>query len=591
MSAISEFHERSFAKLIAEVPEFPLELGIREVAGNRLAMNAFADYSQSGAENRMQGMERSLAELRAFPIDEQTPEERLTTRVFEFFLEYANEGPLLGVRGRDFAEHDQPARPAAGIQTQLPVLLANLHSVADETDAEDYMERLSQLPTVFADLVDGLERREANRNVLPRALLTKTLEEISSFLATDARKSLLHMSLAEKLEAVDDISDGARRSLLDRSEEEIRNSLYPAYSKLETFLTSQLERAPETLGVHRLPDGDAYYDFCLKSATTTNASAEEIHTLGLHELASIEGRLDTAFRDIGYGSGSLIARCQALDNDPKFRQPDTPETRTRMLDDLTKIIATTESQIGTIFDRLPRSPVVVEPTPAFAENSRHHCYQPPASDGSRPGIFELNLSVALAESMLDTTTVCYHETFPGHHLQLALAQELEGLPAVRRMVTFDSYIEGWAKYAETIPWEHGFNSDPLWNVARMRRELVSTANLVLDTGIHQKGWTRDEGMRFFAEQTGSSTEFSEAMVDRIAGNPGQTCSYKIGMLKFLGLRDRMRDRLGDEFHIRQFHTAVLKHGSLPLAILEEVVDKAMTAIAEVDHGQTPRTRD
>ena len=217
---------------------------------------------------------------------------------------------------------------------------------------------------------------------------------------------------------------------------------------------------------------------------------------------------------------------------------------------------------------------------AFAEQGLHHTYKPPAQDGSRPGIFEVNVSDALEDSTLDTLTVCYHEALPGHHLQLAIAQELEGLPALRRMVTFDAYIEGWAKYAETLPWEHGWNRDPYWNLARMRRELVSTANLALDTGIHHKGWTRDEGLRFFEERTGSSAEFTAAIVDRIAATPAQTCSYKIGMLAFFRLRDRMRRALGDGFDIRRFHDTVLEHGSLPLEVLEDVVGSVITAVGE-----------
>jgi uncharacterized protein (DUF885 family) len=577
VQSIDRFHESAFAELILEVPELPLELGVSEVGGLPVPTDSFTDYSEEAAERRRNRMVETLAALRAFPLDRQTPQQRLTSRVFEFFLEYASEGALLGVRGHAFALEDQPLRPGFGVQTQLPILLAALHPVNDRRGAEDYLCRLSRFPGLFGQLLEGLRLREARQNVLPRALLAKTLDELRGFVASPACENPLYTSLAHKLGESRGLGGDAGQGLLERAEREIERSVYPAYARLGAFLEDQLERAPEQPGLCRLPDGEAYYDFLLKSATTVETGAEEVHQLGLRELAGLEARLDAAFAGLGHGEGSVAERCRALDEDPRFRRPRSQGERARIIDDLRKTIADAEARLGAIFGRLPRAGVVAEPVPGFCEENRHHGYKPPARDGSRPGVFEVNVSSALEDSTLDTLTVCYHEAIPGHHLQFSIAQELEGLPALRRMITFDAYIEGWAKYAETLPWEHGWSRDPYWNLARMRRELVSTANLALDTGIHHKGWTRDEGLRFFMERTGSSAEFSAHIVDRIAGDPAQTCSYKIGMLAFLELRERMREAFGDDFDLRRFHDAVLENGSLPIGILGDVVDEAISA--------------
>jgi uncharacterized protein (DUF885 family) len=579
------FYERAFAEMIVAAPELALALGVDDVGGRAVPLDSFGDYSDAGGEQRMQRMHETLAALRALPAAGQSRQERLTGRVFEFFLEYAYDCGLVGTRGEALLLAEQPLQPGTGLHVQLPVLLANLHPITCRNDANAYIRRLSLFPRVFADLIESLERRASQGNLMPRVLMQKTLGELRELVAIAPETNPLCSSFASRLADVPAISADAP-GLLERVEREIRRSALPAFARVIAFLEQKLDEAPEQIGLCRLPEGEACYDFLLRAATTTPHSAKEIHAIGLQEMGALESRLDVAFREQGRREGSVADRCRALDTDARFLPARDDRVPARLMDGMRDIIAASEVGIRPLFDRLPRARVELRPVPDFAEQSRHHTYQPPAVDGTRPGILEVNLSAAVDESMLDLRTLCYHEAWPGHHLQLSLAQELDGLPSLRRMVTFDAYIEGWAKYAETIPWTHGIDRDPNWNLARMRRELISTANLVLDSGVHDLGWSRDDAIRFSRERTGASPEFSEAMVDRIAGNPGQTSSYKVGMRTFFELHDRMRDALGSDFDIRVFHDSVLANGSLPLAVLEEQVAESI-AHAQAGSAQRP----
>jgi uncharacterized protein (DUF885 family) len=211
--------------------------------------------------------------------------------------------------------------------------------------------------------------------------------------------------------------------------------------------------------------------------------------------------------------------------------------------------------------------------PLFAEANRNQSYQPPSLDGSRDGFLELNVGQLLDQADFELPILVYHEVFPGHHLQISLAQEAEALPALRRITTFDAYTEGWAKYAETIPLEYGMSQDPMLDLARMRRELISTINLALDTGIHHKRWSESRAVTFFKDHSGMNNPFAHYIVRRSASVPAQLCSYKIGMMKMLELRHRMESALGEQFDIRDFHHSVLSRGALPLDVLDKAVNQ------------------
>jgi len=236
------------------------------------------------------------------------------------------------------------------------------------------------------------------------------------------------------------------------------------------------------------------------------------------------------------------------------------------------------SKIRSLFRWLPDAPVLMDPVPPFSEDVRHTMYLPSAADGSRPACMVINLRDVAADSELDLPTLLYHELFPGHHVQFSYAQQLTGLPTFRRTITFDAYTEGWAKYAERLPCEHGFNCDPLWHAMRLRRELLSTANLVLDTGIHSRRWSLDHAADYLCGTTGCAPAFARSIALRSASVPAQLCAYKIGMLKVIELKERFARIRGALFDIRDFHSAMLESGALPLRVLEGVIESAAHAV-------------
>ena len=253
-------------------------------------------------------------------------------------------------------------------------------------------------------------------------------------------------------------------------------------------------------------------------------------------------------------------------------------TREQLLSGIHAITRQAEQQLLPLFGIRPRASLEVRAVPETQEGNRHTAYVPPAPDGSRTGAFEVNLRQLRDSCRYDDFTLVYHEAIPGHHLQLTVAQERERAPAFRRALVHDGYIEGWAKYAEMLPALEGINSDPLWDLARRRSELYSTANLVLDTSIHVHRWVRDQGVQFFAENTGCTHEFAAAIVDRVTARPAQACAYKLGMKAVTEARQRMARALGSQFDLPRFHDFVLEQGSLPLTVFERrVADAARVA--------------
>jgi uncharacterized protein (DUF885 family) len=320
-----------------------------------------------------------------------------------------------------------------------------------------------------------------------------------------------------------------------------------------------------------LPDGAAYYAFLLKGATTTTLSADEIHTLGLEHVALMHRQIDAQFDELGYDAAPIAERYRQLERSRAALLPDPATNRAALLNEARAIHTQILAHLPDWFANIPHARSVLEPVPAFAEQSRNHTYHPPASDGSRPGVFELNLKHLLLAPDRNLATLVYHELVPGHHLQLSLALENSELPLLRRIITFDAYIEGWAKYAETLPGLQGISHDDVQRLLTLRAELISTVNLVLDTGIHAKRWPREHAIDYFQQQTGMPAAFATYVVHRSAAVPAQLCSYKIGLLKMRELRARQERMLGARFDLKQFHDLILRNGALPLALLDEIL--------------------
>ena len=322
-----------------------------------------------------------------------------------------------------------------------------------------------------------------------------------------------------------------------------------------------------------MPDGDAYYAWCVRSHTTTDMTPEQVHSLGLSEVARISAEMDGILRAQGLTEGSIGERVQQLARQPEQIYPNTPEGKSAMIAGYQAILDDINGKLGDSFNRRPKLGVEVKAVPEFSEKTAPGAYyQGGAFDGSRPGVFYANLRDTSETPKFAMRTLAYHEGIPGHHFQITIAQELQGVPFFRRVLPFTAYSEGWALYAERLAWEMGFEEEPLDNLGRLRDEMMRAVRLVVDSGIHYKRWTREQAIAYMLENTGMGEGDVTAEIERYFVNPGQALAYKAGMLKILDLREKARQALGSKFKLSEFHDEVLTHGALPLSLVERVID-------------------
>ena len=442
-------------------------------------------------------------------------------------------------------------------------------------DAEDYIARLRQFDRVFAQQLEGMRLREDKGIVPPRFVIEKVLAEARGFVAAAPRENILHTSLVEKLDKLaEPLEPDARERVLAGTEAAITGSVYPAFESLIAYYDALLPRARPNHGVWDLPDGDAFYARQVRDHTTTDMTPAEVHALGLAEVARIEQEMDAILRAEGLTEGSIGARVQQIAQRPDQLYPDTDEGRAQIIADFQAIIDEVDAGIDPYFGVRPAQGVTVERVPVFREKTAPGAYyNAPAFDGSRPGVFYINLRNTAEVARFGMRTLAYHEAIPGHHLQTALQQELTGVPTFRKILPFTAFSEGWALYTERLAWEIGFQDDPLDNLGRLQAEMFRAVRLVVDSGMHHARWTREQAIEYMLEKTGMPETDVVAEIERYLVMPGQALAYKVGMNRILELRERAKAELGERFDLKAFHDLVLTGGDMPLKLLGERVER------------------
>lgn len=549
---IDQFFEQSYYQLLRRDPETVTELGLAAALGTN---NAQLTDISDGYIRETQALETAILELlRKYDRATLTPEQQLSADIYDWYLDDR-------VRGQPFVYHDYPVNPSVlGIQYDLQLWFTDLRRLTTKQDAEEYIACLSQVGWKFDQLIAGLKRRQAAGVVLPRFLIPWVLYDLSNIAARPARSTPFYTSFAEKVNALAGLSSADKQALLAAAEHEIAATVIPAYQTLVDYLTQLEAVAPEQPGVWQLPEGQAYYAYLLRHYTTTDLTAEEIHQLGLQELERIHAEMRALFDQLGYPQDedltTLYGRV-AQDGGVLYGEEIVARYET--------IIADAEERTAAAFDLRPKAEVIVIPGPTGGY------YVAPALDGSRPGAFYAAYSGT--EYRFAMPSLAYHEAVPGHHYQIALAQELD-LPAFRRNADFTGYIEGWALYAERLAWELGlYEGDPYGNLGRLQMEAWRAARLVVDTGIHSKRWTFDQAVDFLVENTGRRREGMESEAARYVVWPGQATAYYIGYMKILELRQRAQEALGERFDFKEFHNVILGSGAVPLDMLERIVEE------------------
>ena len=571
--SINWFYTRVFAQFALHNPELLTRLRMLEQVGIRGHNAKLGDASPAETEKTFARLKSDYATLKSYDTSSYTGQDRLSFDILENFL-----GTQL--RGEPFRYHNFPVNQLFGIQSELPNLMTNTQQVNDATDAEHYLARLGQFPRVMDQVIESVALRASKNIIPPKFVIEKVSEQIKTFVATSAADNALTVALKAKLAKLpaDKMDQATRDGFVKRAEESVATNVIPAYKKLGSYIETLRAKALRNDGAWSLPDGDKYYQHQIEMMTTTTMKADDLHQLGFAEVTRIGAEMDKILDDEGYKQPTRAARLTALSTSPSQIYPDSDEGRVQVLKDYTAIIEEISAGLDPYFGIKPKAKVVVERVPALSEKtSAFAYYNGPAFDGSKPGVFYVNLRKVEEIAKFGMHTLAYHEAVPGHHLQIAIAQELKGLPIFRSVVPYTAYAEGWALYAERLAWEAGFEKNPLDNLGRLQAEIFRAVRLVVDTGIHAKRWTREQAIEYMLANTGMPEAEVIAEIERYYVMPGQALAYKVGMMKILALREKAKQSLGPKFNLRDFHDAVLKNGAMPLEVLERVVDEYIAA--------------
>ncbi len=568
---LNAWFEQKFDESVARDPMRQTYLGIKDRYGE------WSDPSDAFEIAELEIQRANVAEMKAsFDFDKLDAQTKLSWRLAEYQLERAE-------AGFPYRHYNYTFNQMHGVQSGIPAFLINQHKVTSQSDAEAYISRLDGVSAYLGQHVANA-RAAAAQGIQPPAF-------VYDYVLSDARGLITGYPFSGASDGTEDsplmgdirgkvaalaangtVTEDVAADLTARAAAALTSSVGPAYEAAIAELVAQQATATTDDGAWKLPDGGAYYNQRLAQMTTTDLTADEIHQIGLDEVARIHGEMQAIMTQVGF-EGDLQEFFEFMRTDPRFYKPETEEGKAEYLAEAVAAIETMKGDLPKLFNTFPKADMEVKAVEAFREKSAGKAfYSRPAPDGSRPGIYYANLYSMADMPTYQLEALAYHEGIPGHHMQIAIAQELEGIPSFRKFGGYTAYSEGWGLYSELVPKELGYYSDPYSDFGRLAMEIWRAARLVVDTGLHDKKWTREEAIQYLMNNTPNPQGDCEKAIERYIVMPGQATAYKIGMLKIVELRERARTQLGDTFDIREFHDIVLRDGAVPLAVLEETVD-------------------
>lgn len=462
----------------------------------------------------------------------------------------------------------------SGPLIDVPKVMQVQQPVSSVEQAEEYIARLAHFDFLVAGVIDKYKTDKLNGVQLPKKLYPKTIAYFDNFLASPVAEHALVTSFMKKL-AQTDISQSEQNALIEKAQEAVKNVVYPAYQTVRDTLQATQAHAPTGDGVWAQPNGDAMYLHEVRYLGDSSMTPDDIHQLGLDEVARISGEMDAILRAQGYDEGTVGERMVMLAQQPEFLYQDSDEGRAQLLkalnDQIAGIMAKTDMYYGT----LPTQKVEVKRIPKVTEaGEAGGYYSQPSLDGERPGIFWINLRDMSAVPSFSLKTLTYHEAVPGHHFQIALNMAQQDIGLLRQNAPFNAYVEGWALYSELVAKEMGmYQDDPFGDLGRLQAELYRAVRLVVDTGLHRKKWTREHAIEYFHDTTGTGMTDVIAEVERYMALPGQALGYKLGMLQFVELRRMAEQELGSEFDLKRFHDLLLLPGARPMSVVRRDVKR------------------
>ena len=568
--SIDHYLAKELTLSLLEAPEFMTYIGVFDPFNSvlkhnqKLSINTLED-----AENDFQDTLQHLKMIKKYNSENLTEIQKVTQKIAIFDTENNID------RFQNFRFHSYPFNQISGNHLNLVEFMTDTHPIRNYREATDYIKRVKLFDESLNSDLQWLGEQRKLGIFAPKFVFDHVIKQLKDLLAYEDSENPLMQVFVRKVNELD-IDLVKKEALFKELSSIIETDVKPGYESILEYMELNYDNANKNDGVWSLPNGDAFYASRLRSYTTTDYTAEEIHQIGLLEVARIGERMKEIFISLGYEVNKPIGEMMNdLNENPEFLYADTPDRKEIVIADYNQMVKEAEIDVKPYFERFPVSPVEVRAIPEYSEQTAAGgYYQAPSLDGSRPGVFYANLYDIKQTPTFGMRTLTFHEAVPGHHFQIALNQENEDLTMYRKMgYRTSAFTEGWALYSEQLAVEVGMTKNLYDELGVLQSEMFRANRLVVDTGLHYKKWSREKAMDYMKKTTGMSDTEVRVEIERYIVWPGQATSYKMGMLKILELRQKAQDALGESFDIRKFHTVVLDQGIVPLFILEDIIDE------------------
>ncbi|MFZ8965525.1 MAG: DUF885 domain-containing protein, partial [Steroidobacteraceae bacterium] len=564
---VNNYVNKITLQLAMDSPEILSSLGFIDNTPLDFHSGKLADYTKAQEEESLAKLRKAREGLDRYGPDGLEGQELLTWKITAWFLDDL-------IRQAAFEHGGYRVNQISGVTVNMPQFLTDTHVIKHRKSVERYLSRVAEFGRVLRETRERVMDDRDHGVIPPDFVIEKALTGMRNFIEGGAAANPLVTTLGPKLDKLDDLAAEDRARYLAEAERLVDTEVIPGYRAMIALFEEMLPGASHDAGIWRIPEGEAIYEAALRSNTTTDYTADEIHDIGLAEVARIEAEMLAILDAQGITDGDLATRVRILMEDPAQQFPNTDEGRREMIDYLESIDDRVMAIAPQFFITIPPQPLEIVRVPEYAQDSSPGgYYNSPALDGSRPGRFYINQKDTADNPKWTLPTLMIHEGAPGHHFQLSASQLIEGVPLLRKVSPFSAYSEGWALYSERIAkTDMGFyDADPLGDLGRLQAEMFRAVRLVVDTGMHAKRWSREQAIDYMVAKTGMTTEEVTREIERYVVWPGQATAYKTGQLAILDMRAEAEDLLGEAFDLKQFHEVVLMNGGMPLGVLHETV--------------------
>jgi len=554
-------------QLTFDSPQILTQLGFIDNTPLDFHSGKLDDQTKAHEDAVLARLRKARAGLDKYGPDGLAGQELITWKTTAWFLDDL-------IRQGEFEHNGYRVNQISGVTVSTPQFLTDAHVIKNERSVERYLSRLAEFGRVLRETKVRVEDDRAAGVIPPDFVIDQSLVGMRAFIADGAAKNPLVTTLPAKLEKIESLTAEERQAYVKRAEELVASEVIPGYQAMIKLFEDMRPQSTHDAGIWRIPDGDRIYAAALQSSTTTNLSADEIHELGVAEVQRIEQEMVAILDAQGIQGATLAERIKKLNTDPAQNFPNTDAGRAEMIAYLHQINDRIMAAAPKFFVTIPPQPLEIVRVPEYSQDSSPGgYYNPPALDGSRPGRFYINQKNTADNPKWTLPTLMIHEGAPGHHFQLSAQQMIKGVPMLRKVLPFSAYAEGWALYAERVARiDMGFyDQDPLGDLGRLQAEMFRAVRLVVDTGMHARHWSREQSIEYMVAKTGMTEAEVTREIERYVVWPGQATSYKVGQLAMLRMRDEAQKALGPRFDLRDFHEVILMNGSMPLAVLEDVV--------------------